>query len=312
MRRGTLGGGRSRMRLDSIQTSGLGVADGGFFDDDLVLTPPPYRPDGPVEDEALRLATPAPETPPRPPRRKGLSLPVVMAGWAAVLGLALGAAAYVAQPSAPPDPADQPPIPQPTAGAELGTPLTAAPIASRPDQFAPAPAPDTAGQAAQLTLAEASPPDPPPLEVKPAPPDPPEPPPLQTPAAAPKPAPATVQKATEQAPPAKADKAVQPVKSKVVPVKAAKAIAKPSRSEKAVAGPKDLPKLKAQLNRAYAEAVKAGTPKSVLKARQAEWITLRAKAEKKGPAAVSALYRTRAAQLEALAKKKAARARNKA
>ena len=49
-------------------------------------------------------------------------------------------------------------------------------------------------------------------------------------------------------------------------------------------------------------AVKAGTPPTVLKARRAEWAVLRARAERKGPAAVAALYRTRAAQLEALAK----------
>lgn len=75
--------------------------------------------------------------------------------------------------------------------------------------------------------------------------------------------------------------------------------AKPAKAKPA----DDIDHLRQGLNHAYAQAVKAGVPKSVMQAREAEWAVLYPKAKKKSPEAVAALYRTRTAQLEALAKK---------
>jgi len=294
------------MRYNSFRSSGLGSADGGLFEGDLVLKPPPYEGQGPIEDEALRLA-PAPEEPPRPPRKTGISLPVVMGVWAAVLGAALGVA-FIVQPNRQLDgQADLPPAsPSPAvpAEAELGTPVSAAPIASEPAQFA-APASAAAAPAdPELKIAEAPAANPPPLEVRPAPPDPPEPSAAEANAAEPRPAPLKVQRTAAKP----ASEAAGAAKASAAPARQPAKLAKTARAAPVrtpAADAKALPVLKAKLDRAYADAVKAGTPKSVLKARQAEWAILRAKAEKKGPAAVAALYRARAAQLEAIARKKA-------
>src|SRR5689334_6353067 len=131
------------MRYNSFRTPGLSAADGGLFEDDLVLKPPPYQPgesDG--EEEALRLAparaAPLPDPPAAPRFRKGVPLPLLMAGWAAVLGAALGVA-YIVQPVRQLDgQADLPAAPPPPTDAALGTPVTAPSIASQPAQFASA------------------------------------------------------------------------------------------------------------------------------------------------------------------------------
>jgi hypothetical protein len=305
------------MRYNSYRTPGLDPADGGLFENDqLVLKPPPpYRPGDADDEGALRLAPATPHPPPLRRKKRGIPLPLLMAGWAAVLGAALGVA-YIVQPVRQLDAqADLPPAPAPPAPADdgLGTPATAPSIASQPGQFAAAApeAPATQPSQPELSLAEA--PNPPPLEVKPALPDPPEPPPAIQAAAADTSTPAPLKVENATAPSAKpkariekADAPAKPAAAKLEKASTGSASPKPEKAPAAKAAPdeaKDLPQLKARMTRAYAEAVKAGTPKSVLKARQAEWVVLRAKAEKKGPAAVEALYRTRAAQLEAIAKK---------
>jgi hypothetical protein len=364
------------MRNDSSLSPGVGRADGGLHEDALVLRPPPYRPQPADEHgyDALRLAPPIGRVLPSSRRRRwAISLPLALAGWAAVLGGALGVA-YATQPTRQLDgQADlpAPAAPAPSAVAELGGPATAPSIASQSSAFAAPPPPQTAEVAPPpdtgTKTADAPAPSPPPLEVKSAPLEPlasPAPPAAQDAGGAPS-EPAVAAKAPAKVPVPKAPVAKSatakaatdkppieksPIetsaaaKAPVVEAKASKAsdskasdakasVAKTTKSappaaakqavaEDAPAGPHggkpekaspktaaadagDIPQLKSRMSHAYAEAVKAGTPKSVLKARQAEWAVLRAKAEKKGPAAVAALYRTRTAQLEALAKKSA-------
>jgi hypothetical protein len=304
------------MRYNSYRTPDQDPAEGGLFENDIVLKPPPpYRP-GDDDEEALRLApppmTPHPHALTRRKTRRGVPLPLLMAGWAALLGVALGVAYIVQQPAPQLDALADLPAPAPApSDAELGTPATAPSIASQPGQFAAAaPAGGPAQPApSELNIAEA--PNPPPLDVKPAPPEPPV---VQAATETPPPAALKVEKAadtTPAKPKARIETADAPAKPKAQKTQTASAEPTAGKPEKALAA-KDagadathLPQLKARMNRAYADAVKAGTPKSVLKARQAEWAVLRAKAEKKGPAAVEALYRTRAAELEAIAKKSA-------
>jgi hypothetical protein len=307
------------MRYNSYRTPDQDPAEGGLFESDIVLKPPPpYRP-GDDDEEALRLApppmTPHPHALTRRKTKRGVPLPLLMAGWAALLGTALVVAYFVQQPAPQLDAQADLPAPAPApSDAELGIPVTAPSIASQPGQFAAAaPAAGPAQPApSELNIAEA--PNPPPLDVKPAPPEPPEPPVVQAATETPPPGALKVEKAadtTPAKPKARIETADPPAKPKAAKTQTASAEAAPVKPEKALAAKdaaadaKSLPQLKARINRAYADAVKAGTPKSVLKARQAEWAVLRAKAEKKGPAAVEALYRTRAAELEAIAKKSA-------
>jgi hypothetical protein len=150
-------------------------------------------------------------------------------------------------------------------------PAAAAPASPQPLQ--PAAAPTIVAESRQTLLAA-----PPTIE----PPPPPE-----------RPAPAA--KAPARTPPAAAPKAAELPKTQ----KAA-AAHKPAADRKL---PADVAHLRVQLNHAYNQAVKAGVPRSVLKARRVEWNVLYAKAQKKSPEAVAQLYKTRAAELDALSKR---------
>lgn len=304
------------MRYNSFRDPGARAADGGLFENELVLKPLPYEPaEFPDDDTDLRLdRAPEPERPVK--RRRGPRRGVVMAGWAVVLGVALSIA-YATQPSHElTGQPDLPPAPPPPTADEIGAPVTAAPIAADPSRFAQAQPTAESAPAPELQVAEAAPVSPPsatPPVQKAAQP-------LTGPAAElpadiadtpasvpvpPKPKPAAPKVETASA-------AVKAPETGGKLVKAAKTDdAEPSAHKMAVADSKALPELTARISRAYAAAEKAGAPKSVLKARQTEWLVLRAKAEKKGPQAVAALYRTRAAQLEALAKKSAAHTHGK-
>jgi hypothetical protein len=292
------------MRYNSFRDPSLGAADGGLFEYDIVLKPPPYEPDADsgLDEEALRLDREPVERPAR--RKPGRSRGLILGGWAVALGAAL-AVAVIVQPthelSGQPDLPPAPP-PAPAAGDEVGAPATAPPIASQP-QFAQAPTAAETPAQPELQVADEVPPPPPPVEA---------------------PAPVRAQAAEFAPEPAPAEKvekaATPPVKPKAAPTAKVEKVSAPTNTtdrEKAeahraiAADAKDLPQLKARMTKAYALAVKAGTPKSVLKARQAEWLVLKAKAEKKGPQAVATLYKTRAAQLEALAKKTSARSHGK-
>jgi hypothetical protein len=127
--------------------------------------------------------------------------------------------------------------------------------------------------------------------------------------------PVTTAGSPEEAAPAFAAKAAdsEPAKAKAVEAELApkakveagtEAKASPADETPAKAKPADdIDHLRRGLNHAYVQAVKAGVPKSVMKQRQVEWAVLYAKAKKKSPEAVAALYRTRTGQLEALARK---------
>jgi len=296
------------MRYNSYRDPGRDAADGGLFDSELVLKPPPpFTPEPQADDgadeEALRLAPLRDYEPPlrraRGPSRRVL----VLSGWALALTVALGAGYMIQTLRQPVNDADAPPAVAP-APDSLGAPVTAAPIASDPDRFTQAQAaPEVNAPAADGAVQAANP------DGSPE-------------AASPIPAPAQTVPASEPVKakaPLPADEAdAGPVKARAAETRKAagpdtpKAEAKLAAPDKKPATEKaklteatDLPQLKARMSRAYAQAVKAGTPKTVLKARQTEWASLYAKAEKKGPAAVAALYRTRAAQLEAIARKSA-------
>jgi hypothetical protein len=311
------------MRYNSFRDPSRAASDGGLFDTELVLKPPPpYEPE-PAEDaaeeDALRLAPlrgegeePPPKRRRAPPSRRAL----VLSGWALALTAALGLGYATQAGRQPIGSADAPPAVAPAPDG-LGEPVTAPPIASDPSRF---------------TQAEAAPEVNPPTEdarpqVAQATPEPAPPPAAATPAAAAS-APMTLAQAdgadqvqepaqatrTSALAPDEADdaapvkKAKEPDKPKAAKVETASAASRTVKAASDTTKPadaKDLPQLKARMSRAYAQAVKAGTPRTVLKARQAEWAVLYAKAEKKGPAAVTALYRARAAQLEAIAKKSA-------
>jgi len=237
----------------------------------------------------------------------------VLSGWALALTVALGVGYFIQTGRQPLADAYAPPALAPAPDA-VGAPVTAPPIASDPDRFTKAEAATEVNPPPAdppLQLAEATPVTPPP--------------PVEAPAAptsdtvAPKTREPTKVAAAEtdedaEAAPVKAKLPEKPKPAKLETAKAEGVAGKPDRAaDKAKLAPaKDLPQLKARMSRAYAEAVKAGTPKTVLRARQAEWATLYARAEKKGPAAVNALYRARAAQLEAIAKKTAAKTHGKA
>jgi hypothetical protein len=298
------------MREISFGDSGPGVTSNSQAE--LSLEPPAFAPAS--DDLGLTLARDPAEPPPR--RRKPLPRrPLILAVWAVVLGVALSVA-YVTQPARQLNSdTDLPPAVAPTPADELGAPVTAPPIAAEPERFAQAasapeinpPAAVDEPQPGDLKVAEATPP---PAETATTAATPSAPQPLVA-----KPAPITTAAVDKPKTIAKLERVTAAPKAEVT----ARTGAKPPKAEKVakaddktkVASAKNLPLLKARLDHAYAEAVKAGTPKTVLKARQAEWLVLRAKAERKGPAAVAALYRTRAAQLEAIAKK-TARTRSKA
>jgi hypothetical protein len=297
------------MRYNSFRNPSLGAADGGLFENDLVLNPPPYAPEPAADlgEEALRLDREPVERPVR--RKPGISRGLILAGWAVALGAALGVAVIVQPTHELPAQPDLPPPSAPAATDDISAPATAPSIASQP-QFSGPPAAAEAPRS-ELQVADA-----------PTPPAPPAPPVTQPTPRAATPVAATFEDADHREKASKVEKtATPPVKPKTAPARLEKVSARPpagehqtkSAAHKAMApDAKDLPQLKARMTKAYALAVKAGTPKSVLKARQAEWPALKAKAEKKGPAAVAALYKTRAAQLEALAKKTSARGRGKA
>lgn len=114
--------------------------------------------------------------------------------------------------------------------------------------------------------------------------------------------PAPAKTAEAEPPKVKAAEAKPPPKAKLGPGSDADAILAEAKSAKAKPVD-DIDHLRHGLNHAYAQAVKAGVPKSVMKQREAEWVVLYAKARKKSPEAVAALYRTRTTQLETLAKK---------
>jgi hypothetical protein len=309
------------MRYNSFRDPGRAASDGGLFDTELVLKPPPpYEPD-PTEDvaeeDALRLDPRAEEPPPK--RRRSLSRrALVLSGWTLALTVALGLGYLTQAIRQPAAAADAPPAVAP-APDSLGEPVTAAPIASDPSRFTQAeaapelnpPAQDPQPQVAQTTpsappaaaastaivVAQAA--EPIAKTAKP-----------EEPAGTA----AIGSDGTDTATPVK--KAKAPDKPKSAKLETASADAKPAKAEPTpdqakLDEAKDLPRLKARMSRAYAQAVKSGTPRTVLKARQSEWTVLYAKAEKKGPAAVAALYRTRAAQLEAIAKKSAAKSHSK-
>jgi hypothetical protein len=303
------------MRYNQFRDPSRAAADGGLFDTELVLKPPPpYEPEPAEEaedEDALRLAPLGEDVPRKRRRARPSRRALVLSGWALALTAALGLG-YATQAGRPPSgEADTPPAVAPAPDG-LGEPVTAPPIASDPSRF-------TQAEAAP----EVNPPtENPPPQVAQAAPEPAAPvsPGASLPLAqaesvdqAQKPAQAarTATTASDEAHdvlPAKTTKA--PDKPKTAKVEIEGADPRPAKVEKAsettkAADSKDLPQLKARMNRAYAQAVKAGTPRTVLKARQAEWAVLYAKAEKKGPAAVTALYRARAAQLEAIAKKSA-------
>jgi hypothetical protein len=303
------------MRYNSFRDPGRAASDGGLFDTELVLKPPPpYEPDlaeDEAEEDALRLAPRADEAPPkrrRSPSRRAL----VLSGWALALTVALGLGYLTQAVRQPAAAADAPPAVAPAPDG-LGEPVTAAPIASDPSRFTQAeaapevnppaqdpqpqvaratPPPGAAGVSAPIVVAQAAEPT---ANAKP-----------EEPAEAA----AIGSDGTDTAAPVK--KAKAPDKPKPAKIETASAEAQPARAEAApdkakLDDAKDLPQLKARMSRAYAQAVKSGTSRTVLKARQSEWAVLYAKAEKKGPAAVAALYRTRAAQLEAIARKSAAK-----
>ena len=298
------------MRYNSFRDPSRAAADGGLFDSELVLKPPPpYTPEPVVEDaeeEVLRLAPLRDEAEPPAKRRRGPSRrALVLSGWALALTVALSAGYFIQTGRQPLADADAPPAVAAPPDA-VGAPVTAPPITSDPDRFTQAEAapevnPPSADPPPQV--AEATPATPLPA-VGPA-----------APAADPvapkvrEPARAVVAEADEdsEATPVKAKAPERPKAAKVETAKAETAAAKSGKAADPakVAQTKDLPQLKARMSRAYAQALKAGTPKTVLRARQTEWATLYARAEKKGPAAVAALYRTRAAQLEAIARKSA-------
>jgi|GEM_PF-5101258 len=116
-------------------------------------------------------------------------------------------------------------------------------------------------------------------------------------------APSPAKTAEVEPPKAKAAEAKPPPKAKLGPGSDADAILAEAKAAKAKPAD-DIDHLRHGLNHAYAQAVKAGVPRSVMKAREAEWAVLYPKAKKKSPEAVAALYRTRTVQLEALAKRR--------
>src|SRR6185503_10635933 len=127
------------MRYNSYRDPGRDAADGGLFDSELVLKPPPpFTPEPEAEDEAdeeaLRLAPLRDYEPPhrrlRGPSRRAL----VLSGWALALTVALGAGYMIQTMRQPVSDADAPPAVAP-APDSLGAPVTAAPIASDPDRF---------------------------------------------------------------------------------------------------------------------------------------------------------------------------------
>jgi hypothetical protein len=321
------------MRYNSFRDPSRAASDGGLFDTELVLKPPPpYEPepaDEAAEEDALRLAPLRGEGEEAPPKRRRAPSrrALVLSAWALALTAALGLGYATQAGRQPIGNVDAPPGVAPAPDG-LGEPVTAPPIASDPSRFTQAeaapevnpPTDDARPQVAQVAPEPAAPPAAAPSVATPAAP------------------PITlaqadgadqVQKRTQATrtsalAPGEIDdstpvrRAKAPDKPKAAKVESASADARKTetasadsrKAEKApdttkAADTKDLPQLKARMSRAYAQAVKAGTPRTVLKARQAEWAVLYAKAEKKGPAAVTALYRARAAQLEAIAKKSA-------
>ncbi|MFL5296724.1 MAG: hypothetical protein ACJ798_10130 [Phenylobacterium sp.] len=275
-----------------------GTTDNGFSQDDLT------RPLGDGWDDGLRLQR---EPDADPARRRGMSRGQTMAAWAAGLCVAFGVA-YVTQPNRqldawadipPPKAALPPPPPAPEIAPAAPIPAEAPLItpAATPsgndnttpvsDAAAPAVDPSAPAEAAATKVkVEAQPPEPAPEKVEKV--------------AAERHAPAAVHKAKAgKGSDELAEADARPTKSgadkPVARCTGAKASDEACRASELVA-------LRRQMSQAYAQAVKAGTPPTVLKARRAEWAVLRARAERKGPAAVAALYRTRAAQLEALAK----------
>ncbi|HEY0436183.1 MAG TPA: hypothetical protein VGC92_06055, partial [Phenylobacterium sp.] len=176
-----------------------------------------------------------------------------------------------------PIPAEPPQITPAAASAEAEpAPDGPAEAVAAPPEATPEPVPPAVAKSVDLKSAEAEPPK-----------------------TAPKAAKSAVAVAAK---PAKTVKTSEPAVKKAVSAKAEEA--KPA-AKKAVTKPgaEDIPKARSKLNHALAAAQEAGVPKSVLKAREAEWKVLYAKAQHRSPAAVAALYKTRAAQLESLAKR---------
>src|SRR5258708_24649173 len=117
------------MRYSSLQSPVPEGADPGLFENDLVLKPPPYVVGEDHEALDLQLET----EPLARPRRKGIPRPVMLGGWAAVLGVAV-ALVYANQPASRLE--SQPDVGPPAAAAhDLGPPAVAPSIAAEPGRF---------------------------------------------------------------------------------------------------------------------------------------------------------------------------------
>jgi hypothetical protein len=227
-------------------------------------------------------------------RRPRLSRGVVLASWAAVLSVAIGLA-YVSQPRTQiedgPPPADMRPAPEPAAKPPVLDPVPDSPPLEVAELASP-PAATVAGSTDQVAEPAAAPVDPaPPSRAAKTSAD-------EGPADDDKP----LKAAHKPAPPEQRAAAEGPTRMAPSKATTSRCALKSTESAEAACRAAEMAGLRAKMGHAYVQAVKAGMTKSALKTRQAEWAVLRSKAERKGPDAVAALYRTRAAQLEALAK----------